>query len=579
MRNIFLSLLILAILPFQALADVVPMQRAKAAAEQFLQQAAPGSHLQLQWQPEQSRLTKGGPSEPEYYIFTDTRGGFVIAAGDDAVPAILGYSTTAFFPAEGMPENLRGWLDMWQQIVAGARAAHAAPAPAPVRSAEGRTKLLETALWDQGDPYNRFCIEMDGKRAVTGCVATALAIAMRYHEWPEAGRGTLPSYRFAEETTGKSYLVDAVELGRPYDWSLMPVTRYDGTWTDEQKDEIAYLMRDAGVMAQATYSPSGTGAFMEDVTEGLIHNMGYDGALCLDTKALYGDVKEWVGKIIDEIDRVGPVVYAAVSEGDNPSGHAFILDGYDEYDNLHINWGWSGSGNGFFVMPAFNQYTRGHQAIFGMKKDAGGVAPDDLRLYNMGLSTSATSVVRGNPFTISCRSVANYGSSIFDGEVAFAKFSLDGTMDELLCEPVPLSVDSYNILSVTDVPCVVTTPIKVGDVARMVYRSDRTPEWAQVRYNHEAMVVGYIPIGDQVFLEDIVSVEYDASAGILTVLFANTASCELLRLDGTAVTDGVTDNGDSVSIDANLLPSAAYTLHLVRGQQEKDITLKFGLKK
>lgn len=577
MRLFFLSLLILVILPLQAHADVIPKQRAKAVAEQFLQKIAPGNQLQLQWQPERSLRAKLKASYPEYYIFTDTRGGFVIAAGDDAVPSILGYSTTASLPAGEIPENLQGWLDMWSHIISEARISGESSAAAPIRVAEGRKKELETALWDQGTPYNQYCIEMDGKRALTGCVATSLAIAMRYHQWPEAGRGTLPSYKFADENTGKSYQVESVELGRPYNWSQMPL-RYDGTWTEEQKDEIAYLMRDAGVMAKAIYSPSGTGAYMEDVTEGLIHNMGYDGALYLDTKALYGDVKDWVNKIIDEIDKVGPVVYAAVSEGENPSGHAFILDGYDEYDNLHINWGWSGSGNGYFVMPAFNQYTRNHQAIFGMKKDAGGMAREDIRIHNIGLSTSAVSISVNQPFILSCRSIANYGSNAFEGEVAFAKFGLDGTMDEILCEPISVSMDSYTFLSVTDVTCVVTTPIKVGDVARMVYRSNKTPDWVQVRYDHESMVVGYISIGDKVFLEDIVLIKYNSTAGILTVYFSDEATCEL-QLDGTKITEGVVDDGASVSIDANLLPPASYILHLQRGEQQKDITLKFGLKK
>jgi len=174
--------------------------------------------------------------------------------------------------------------------------------------------------------------------------------------------------------------------------------------------------------------------------------------------------------------------------------------------------------------------------------------------------------------------VANYSSAAFSGEVAFAKFSLDGTMDELLSDPVPLDLESLRVSTVADIPCVVGTPVKVGDVARLVYRSEKTPGWTPVRYNHESMVVGYVPIGDQVFLEDIVSVSYDVSTGLVTVSFSDTAGCEL-RLDGKAVTEGVTDDGATVTIDANRLPPAAYTLHLVRGQQEKDITLKFGLKK
>lgn len=575
MRKIFPILFLLAA-ALPAFAEIVPMTRAKEEAEQFLQRVRPGRAPQLKLLSEGSKLARSAADAPEYYIFADEGGGFVIAAGDNTVPAILGYSTTSTFKTEGMPENLRGWLDMWERIVTGTRQSGAAPIQAPLQ-ATGTRKELETALWNQGHPFNLQCIMMDDGRPVTGCTATAIAIAMRYHQWPVAGTGTLPSYSFSDGNTGKNYVVPAQDLGRPYAWDKMPLTKYSTSWTDEQNEEVSILMRDVGVMLQSHYSPSGTGAYLPNAVPTLAKFMGYDKSLYSDEKSLYDDVKDWVAVLKNNIDQFGPVLYAAYTSDVNAAGHAFILDGYDEYDNLRINWGWGGNSNGFFVMPSFNEYTEGHHAVLGLKRDEGGSAPDDLQIYNLGISSSASSFVVGKPFTMSCRSVANYGMDTFRGETAFAKFDRNGVMEELISEPDSLILNSYYILSLTDVACVVTTPIKAGDVIRLLYRSERTPEWTAVRYDHETMAIGVFPIGDMVILEDIVSVSYDAGTGILTVSFKDTASCEL-RLNGSPVTDGVTDKGDSVTIDAHQLAPATYTLHLQRGDQQRDISLKFGLK-
>ena len=40
-------------------------------------------------------------------------------------------------------------------------------------------KVLETALWDQSDPYNRLCPEVNGALSLTGCTATVLRVSMR----------------------------------------------------------------------------------------------------------------------------------------------------------------------------------------------------------------------------------------------------------------------------------------------------------------------------------------------------------------------------------------------------------------
>lgn len=575
----FLPILLILATALPAIADVVPMSRAKANAEQFLKQANPARAPQLQLLFEEPKMTKAGPSDPEYFIFTDARGGFVIAGGDDTVPAILGYSTTSTIPAQGMPDNFKAWMDMWTRIVDAQRSAGAAPYEPRAAVRGNSPKVLETALWGQGDPYNLHCVVMnDDKHAITGCTATATSIVMRYHQWPERGTGTLPSY-YVTDKDGKSYLVESVELGRTYEWDKMPLTKANVDWTDEQKDAVAWLMSDVGIMLKSSYSPESTGAYVEDVATGLIKHFYYDASLLMAYKKYY-DTEQWIALLENEIDQNRPVIYAGYSE-DYESGHAFVLSGYDENDMLYINFGWNGNSNGYYAMPNFDDYVIGHRAVIGVKKDEGGIAPDNLTLWNLGVTSPAASFSTGTAFKVSCKSISNDGTDDFTGDFAFAKYDRNDQLVEIVSAVKEYGIKRGYGLDLTDWDCVITTSIQAGDYIAPVYRSSRTPNWTPILYDHEGMTVGRLQVGDNVFLDEIVSLEYVSSTGILTVSFSATATGELRR-NGSPVSTGVTVKDDAIVIDANQLPMATYTLHLERvtsrGTQTKDISLKIGLK-
>ncbi len=59
---------------------------------------------------------------------------------------------------------------------------------------------------------------------------------------------------------------------------------------------------------------------------------------------------EWTELIYNNLKNVGPIVM----NGQSPSqgGHSFVCDGYDGEGLYHINWGWNGSGNGYFALNA-----------------------------------------------------------------------------------------------------------------------------------------------------------------------------------------------------------------------------------
>ena len=572
MNKCTLALLFL-LAPVLALAGVVPQGSAKANAEQFFNKVAPARETRLQLVFEAPRMTKAVTTDPAYYIFADEGGGYVIASGDDCVPPILGYSTTGTLRAEEMPDNMKAWLDMWSDIVEGCRASGAAPWQEPARTKAGSAKLLETASWGQHSPFNDKCYVLDGQHALTGCTATATAILMRYHQWPDKGVGTLPAYTFNRTDGDKSEQTqEAVPLGHPYDWDNMPLNGMSN-WNSAQKDAVATLMRDCAVMLQSDFGLNSTSAYISDVPTTLVQYMKYDASIDIDRMNYYPEPLAWVRRIEENIDNNGPVVYSGYSDN---SGHAFIVDGYDEQDFLHVNWGWNGNENNYFVVPeGFMEYTKDHTAVLGAKKNAGGESTTYIELDN--LKSTATSYAPGVAFTVTAM-FYNMGTGYFNGSVAIAKYNRSGEFIEQVSDPFNITDLKPNYgWSSKQFSCKLSAQIKAGDYITLVYRASGDSGWTPARFDHE-VTSGRIYVGDSILLDQNVRLQYDVNAGQLTVFFDCDCSREFRTSGGAAVTTGVSNQSAKMIIDANKLKADTYILHMQRGEQVKDITLHLGLK-
>lgn len=136
-------------------------------------------------------VTRSSVQSPAYYVFDNTGGpGFVIVAGDDVAMPVLGYSFEHEFSKDNLPANLKAWLEYMRDEVNEARRSGAKAESAVTRAwsqVEVGTPVveLETAKWNQMEPYNLLCPIVGGESTYTGCTATAVAIVMRYHQWPE----------------------------------------------------------------------------------------------------------------------------------------------------------------------------------------------------------------------------------------------------------------------------------------------------------------------------------------------------------------------------------------------------------
>lgn len=340
--------------------------------------------------------------EPAAYIFTPTAGrGFVILSADDVAAPMLGYSDEGNFDVNNMPTSLNFLLQIYaNQIQAaqeqGAAEYDSATMPGVDPSWTAIAPLVKTK-WDQGAPYNGMTPTLNGKNCPTGCVATSLAQCMNYFQYPEIGEG-LVSYKWNNKTI-------VMNMGKQaFDWKNMLDYYSDGDYTQAQADAVAYLMKAAGYSVNMSYGASASGALSRFLVTALTENFKYDKGVYYVGRELYSG-SEWNKMVYDNIKNVGPVIYNGTSmEG----GHSFIIDGYDGKGYFHVNFGWSGTSDGYYTLNVLTPGAQGtgggvggfnisQDALFGMQKpraEEGEVRYANLYQNGVAYATVSGSVLR-----------------------------------------------------------------------------------------------------------------------------------------------------------------------------------------
>jgi len=215
-------------------------------------------------------------------------------------------------------------------------------------------------LWNQGKYYNEKCPEDsdgDDDHVWVGCVATAVGQIMRYHKAPTTGNDSHSYDCSTDNGCEKDYGVQSADFGHTtYDWDNMPVQLND------YNDDVSTLLYHIGVSVDMMYGSNGSGAYSSDAASALENYFGYDASY--KQRDDYSD-SDWHQMIQNSLDDHQPLYYAGF--GDD-GGHAFVLDGYDEDDYYHFNWGWSGYYNGKFIIddlsPGDYNFSDSQEAIF-----------------------------------------------------------------------------------------------------------------------------------------------------------------------------------------------------------------------
>lgn len=297
-------------------------------------------------------------AEPAVYVFTQKKGGYMVVAANDAVPTgLLGYTDNGEFNPDSLPGNVAWVLDQYGKQVSYAASMEQVEEDESGLSRYDQSKnrrrvdpLVKTT-WGQTSPYNAYTPEVDGSRCPTGCVATAMAQVMYTYRYPSVGTGSK-----SVRAGGVKYSVDLSAM--PFDWDAMASAGGRAT-TTESADAIANLMYAIGMGVTTTYKPTASSSNYTYAARCLVNNFGYDNSVAVLDRS-YFESEDWADLLYGELAEGRPVMYSGASSVDG--GHAFICDGYDGDNYFHINWGWDGAYNGYFLLSALDP--RGNNAGF-----------------------------------------------------------------------------------------------------------------------------------------------------------------------------------------------------------------------
>ena len=441
-----------------------------------------------------SRTATTASRSDAYYVFNNDAGGFVIIAGDDAVTPVLGYTSTGSFDAENLPDGLKDLLKSYERQIAALGDNYVANQTA-TRAAFTGENLLNTAKWNQGNPFNKYT----PNNYVTGCVATAGAIVMKHYGYPAKGTGS-HSYTWNGKTWTANFEHD-------YDWANMPA-KYDGT-NDAAFDGVARLMADLGVAVEMQYNKDGSGAYIGNLVTALQKYYGYSKLSHLMAIEDVG-AEAWNGRLREEIDANRPVLYAASDPAGG--GHAFVIDGYKD-ESFSVNWGWGGYCDGFYQIGALNpesagkpmgdKYNVSQSAVFGMEPSDGTEKISGLGFVKYDglmqvLNMNVTDVKKGQKFNVYSLPIANNGDHAYTGECALALMNAKGELREILSS---VSIENFEIGHYYPVFTFYTTSkidAEPGDYLAVMAKENGSEEYIELYDpNYERMrlpATGYEPL-------------------------------------------------------------------------------------
>jgi len=334
-----------------------------------------------------------------YYVFNINDKGYVIISADDICYPVIGFSFESTYSLSDQASEFAYWMNERKSEIA-YNIENNIPSDTSVTAAWQRlnttdvSRLLNntdksvmdvppliTSLWDQGFPYNAMvpidasCSSLNGHVA-TGCVATAMAQIMYYWRWPNTGVGS-----HCDIYTNYGSLC-ANFSATTYDWNGMidqPI---------RENNPVATLMSHCGISIDMHYNVDGacsSGAATSAVANALRSNFRYASG-CAYVQKLSYSTSSWNTLLQADLNAGEPIQYA----GNNGSvGHSWVCDGYMATNYYHMNWGWSGSDNGYFYLtnlnPGGDMFNYGQEAVVHITPD-----PAQYPLYCTGTTNVTT---------------------------------------------------------------------------------------------------------------------------------------------------------------------------------------------
>lgn len=314
----------------------------------------------------------------QLYLSTFENGGFVLISGDDVFPPVLGYSRTA--PVKQMHPAFESRCNAYSRqigsLVLPSREKHTdwdtiLRGKFQKTTAGAEVLPLLNSKWDQFPYYNdQFpYLSLPGytdQKAYAGCVAVVMGQLMRYYNHPVRGIGRRSYYSYSTDSTLSAWFDTTF-----YDWANMPDS-LSGSSDTHEIAEVSRLLYQSAVSVDMDLQPEGSSSTYEDMMYSLVSYFDYSPAMYI-RNADSVSASEWRATLKTALDNGNPIPYRG--QGDD-GGHAYLLDGYrvETETYFHINWGWGGSYDGWFLLSALAptdgyDFSERQAAILGIRKN------------------------------------------------------------------------------------------------------------------------------------------------------------------------------------------------------------------
>jgi hypothetical protein len=404
MKKVFTSMLAMSMMFFlsMAKADNLTVDQAKSigtyymAVQTGIDKLTP-QDLRLAYQYENLDVDAAAA-----YVFNVGECGWIIVAGTTVVDPVIAYSEEGSFDIDAIPDNMRWWLKNYTDVVADVQRKDAEKGYPNsekynllVNHGLNGTKdekiILMNTRWDQGSPYNPsynlYCPQVNGRYSVTGCVATALAQICKYYNYPVQPKGTVG---YTWHGTQLKIKLDTVS----FNYDLMPTSLLslsgNITATADQIREVAKLNYCLGVAVHMDYDPDGSGASMDQAMSSMRYRFKYQQGTM---RMRRGDVDTDYVNTIRNYLLAGDVLAmrgASATGGSDAAGHAWVVCGYkrENTQEYYMNWGWNGTGNGWYNLADNNMYISSMNYNFNLSQGClfGMIPPEDSNSHHAHVS-------------------------------------------------------------------------------------------------------------------------------------------------------------------------------------------------
>lgn len=344
--------------------NVIPVEDAMKASKNFLSERigmAKASQMELTLV-----NTEYAPDgTPATYRFRVGDNGFMVVSASDLTNPVLAYSLESNFEnGTGADLYMERYAKEVSYLMSNPAAAlstrnswnHYLASNFKPYSAKGNpcVEPLVTTRWTQEQFYNAMCpynpqnTYAEDHRTPVGCVALTMANILYYYRYPDHGYGIVTYIPKEIENNEVIYTyprqtVNYSQATYDYDAITDRLENYNG--------ELAKLLYQCGVSVRMSYGHDGSGSQSELAMGALQDHFFFSDKAQFRSVSDLASTDDWIALAKGELDAHRPLFFSGQSA--SAGGHAWIVDGYTTIGSatyFHVNWGWDGSSNGYYLI-------------------------------------------------------------------------------------------------------------------------------------------------------------------------------------------------------------------------------------